>query len=106
MLSCKYDRYMMTTANMILETLGGNKFLAMTGAKNLVCGENMLMFAIPKNQSRGNKMRITMDATDTYTVEVFKIRGCECAKLAEREMVYAESLRNVFTTLTGMETAL
>lgn len=96
----------MKTAHTILETLGGNKFMAMTGAKNFVGGDNMLMFSLPKNQSKGNKMRITLDANDTYTVEVFKIRGVDFQTVASREMIYAESLRSVFTTITGMDVAL
>ena len=95
-----------TTAQTILKQLGGSRFLAMTGAKNLVGDSNMLMFSLPKNQSKGNKMRVTLDANDTYTVELFKIRGCDVSTLATREGVYFDSLQEVFTSLTGMYTAL
>jgi hypothetical protein len=32
----------------ILRQLGGNKFIAMTGAKNFVAGDGILAFRIPK----------------------------------------------------------
>jgi hypothetical protein len=94
-----------TTAQTILNQLGGNKFIAMTGAKNFVGSDKELMFQLPTNQSKGNKMRITLNA-DLYTVEVFKIRGVEVKTMASREMVYADQLRSVFTSITGLETSL
>lgn len=38
----------MTVANTILEQLGGSKFLAMTGAKNLLADGNTLLMTLPK----------------------------------------------------------
>ena len=37
----------MTIANTILEQLGGNKFIAMTGAKNFVSDGNTLRMTLP-----------------------------------------------------------
>jgi hypothetical protein len=96
---------MKQTAQTILNQLGGNKFIAMTGAKNFVGSDSYLMFQLPVNQIKGNKMKITVNA-DLYTVEVFKIRDVEVKTMASREMVYADQLRSVFTSITGLETSL
>ena len=38
----------MSTAKEILNQLGGNKFIAMTGARNLGATENSLCFKLPR----------------------------------------------------------
>ena len=47
-----------TIATTILQQLGGSRFIAMTGAKNLVAEENALIFRLPENwlswNSRGS----------------------------------------------------
>ena len=55
----------MKAANIILEQLGGNKFIAMTGAKNFVSDGNTLRMTLPKNRSKANRLYVTLDATDT-----------------------------------------
>ena len=62
----------MRIADIILQQLGGNKFLVMTGAKNLVADGNTLRMTLPKNCSRANRLYITLDADDTYTMRFFK----------------------------------
>ena len=44
----------MNIPNVILQQLGGNKFLAMTGAKNLVGDGNTLRMTLPRNGSKAN----------------------------------------------------
>jgi hypothetical protein len=92
----------LTVANTILEQLGGRRFIAMTGSKNFVGSQDKLTFSLAPNKSKGNKMRITLTPADDYTVEVFKIRGTEVKPLASVHGVYADSLRSVFESLTGM----
>ena len=58
----------MKVADIILEQLGGNKFLAMTGAKNLLADGNTLRMTLPKNRSKANRLYITLDPDDTYTM--------------------------------------
>lgn len=62
----------MKVAEKILEQLGGQKFLAMTGANHLVTDGNTLRMTLPKNASKANRLYITLDATDTYTMHFFK----------------------------------
>lgn len=96
----------MTVANTILEQLGGNRFSCMTGAKNFVGGENMLMFSITKANGGINKVRITLNANDLYDVEFFKMGKFDYKVIAEQSDVYADSLRAVFTAHTNLYTSL
>lgn len=96
----------MQVAQTILEQLGGRKFIVMTGAKNFVGDEKMLMFSLPKNASGANKVRITLTPTDLYDIEFFKIRGTTVTLLDAIEEVYAESLQDIFTERTGFLTRL
>ena len=59
----------MTIAATILAQLGNAKFIAMTGAKNFMGFGNGLSMQLPRNASKANRLKITLDATDTYTVE-------------------------------------
>lgn len=94
----------------ILTQLGGRKFLAMTGAKDLVGGEHMLMFALPRTREyvkEGiNKVKITLDPSDTYTVEYYKLRKMDATLITKDTGVYAEDLQRFFTEATGLATHL
>ena len=59
-------------ANEILNQLGGNRFIAMTGAKTLVHDDNSLRFRIGKNKSRANMIRITLNGLDLYDMEFIR----------------------------------
>jgi hypothetical protein len=98
----------METANTILQQLGGNRFLAMTGAKNLIGGERMLQFDMSSRLTRdkSNKMRITLSDLDLYTVETYRVRGLNCDVKSSVDGVYADQLRKVFTSVTGLDTSL
>ena len=98
----------MKVANEILRQLGGNRFIAMTGARMFVGSEDSLSFSIPGNITKNhfNKVRIVLKPTDTYTVSFFKIRGVHIDMISERTMVYADNLRDVFTNFTGLDTHL
>ena len=103
-LGCNED---LVIANTILQQLGGNRFAVMTGAKNFVGMSNGLMFGLRRGAKNGiNKVRITLDPSDTYTVEFYKIRGVNVSKVSESDMVYADSLRKTFESATGLYTSL
>lgn len=94
-------------AQTILAQLGGNRFMAMTGAKNLVASGNSLRFNLGKGAKGGaNLCTVRLDANDTYTVEIAKYRSLTVTKLDSRSDVYADSLRAVFTGMTGFYTIL
>ncbi len=97
----------MQIAQTILQQLGGNRFIAMVGARNLASvNGNALSFKVGRNSKGVTHVMITLAPADLYTVETFKCRGMEIAKLATVENVYAENLREVFTAQTGLDTSL
>jgi hypothetical protein len=94
-------------ANTILAQIGGNKFIVMTGAKNLVAGENFLQFSIGRGaKNKANMVKITLDADDTYTVEYFNYRKFEAKSVACNSGIYADKLQSEFTNATGFDTKL
>lgn len=96
-----------TAAQTILAQLGGNRFVAMTGARNFVGDTAALRFALPARLAKDgiNKVKVELVA-DTYTVTFWKLRGMDVKVVAEREMVYADQLRDVFTSVTGLRVSL
>lgn len=110
-----------TKAEIIFQQLGGNKFAVMTGAKHFVFGEDRLRFSIGRNESKTNRVEITLEADDTYTMKFtkvtpysFKIRKDGSFKetleseqtIEEYTGIYADVLQNVFTQVTGLYTRL
>lgn len=99
----------MTVANTILAQLGGHRFIAMTGAKHLLGDATSLQFAIGTGAKSGiNKVRVTLEASDTYTVRFYKMkrRGLDWTEVACESDVYADCLQRVFTSATGFDTHL
>jgi len=93
-------------ANTILQQLGGRKFIAMTGAKDLMGGPDFLAFRVGANPKRVNKVRITLNAHDYYDVEFFHLRNMKATLLSRVEDVSVDMLRDVFTQNTGLYTSL
>lgn len=93
-------------ANTILAQLGGNRFVAMTGATNLLGGNNTLSMKIGRNEKKVTHVRIALTPADEYHVEFLNIRGMKITRTALREHVQVEDLRRVFTTETGLVTSL
>lgn len=103
----------LTVANEILRQLGGNRFRAMTGAKNFLGDANSLAFSIPRVKSpKGgyvNKIKIFLTSDDTYRLQVFDInvrKQASWAPYATYSDVYAEDLQTLFTEITGLDTHL
>lgn len=97
-----------SVASTILEQLGGRRFSTMTGAKSFVSSGNSLRFKLPSNfAKRGiNLVTITLDPSDTYTVQFMKMRGMNVETIATRDGVYVEDLQRVFKSETGLDTSL
>lgn len=97
-----------SVADTILHQMGGQRFIAMTGAKSFVSDDKMLMFGLPANFARGgvNKVRITLQPNDLYTVEFFKIRGTNVKPIAKHADISVDRLRTVFTDETGLRVTL
>jgi len=92
----------------ILNQLGGGRFRAMTGAKNFTSGNRTLSFALPSHFATDgiNRVRIELMATDTYTLTFGKAHGVSFKELAVRAEVYNDRLREVFTSVTGLDTLI
>ncbi len=95
----------MTTAQTILAQLGGGRFTTMTGAKNLVQYENALAFRFPGCKD-ANYCAITLDATDTYTVEFKKVTTKAIKDIATYTGVYDSQLVPLFERKTGLATRM
>lgn len=96
----------MTIAATILAQLGGNKFVVMTGAKNLMSSGDALSMQLPRNSSKANRLKIRLDANDTYTMEFSRYANLDVKPVKSVAGVYADQLREIFTSVTGMDTAL
>jgi hypothetical protein len=97
----------MTVAQTILAQLGGNMFAMMTGAKGFVAGPDHLFFAVGRNAHGVNRVRVTLAADDTYTVEFYKMYKLELKPTVPAVTgVYADNLRQVFKQYTGLDTSL
>jgi len=97
----------------ILKQLGGNKFMAMTGAKEFGFCSRGLGFKIGRNSSKANYVQINYDqGKDLYTViftkNTFSNKTFEMTikELGKFEGVYCDKLQEIFTNFTGMDTHL
>lgn len=106
----------------ILSQLGGNKFIVMTGSKNFVADGNTLRMTLAKNGSKANRLHITLESDDTYTMHFFKYTaggwrvnhktGTVTEKKEKIEEVktfrgvYFDQLQELFTEVTKLYTRL
>lgn len=95
-------------AETILEQLGGNRFVVMTGARSFLADGNALRFRLPSNfASHGiNAVSVTLNGADTYDLVFSKARGSSVTEVASVTHVYADQLRDVFRSETGLDTTL
>jgi hypothetical protein len=92
-------------ADIIWRQLGRAR--VMIGAKQPMSdkGGKALYFRIGRNDKGVNWIRITLDPSDTYTMEFGKGAGA-VKVLSEIEGVYADQMASVITRHTGMYTSL
>lgn len=95
-------------AGIILEQLGGNKFMVMVGAHNLLCsdegcGTMMLKF---KGSNVANYLKITLTSMDLYNVEFGKIWGGKYKVVKSVDGAYNDMLVRLFEETTGLYTKL
>lgn len=99
-------------ADTTLAQLGGNRFIAMTGARDFTFdAAGTLTFRLPRGTTtnKATHVRVKLDTVlDLYTVEFLKYnaRALRCDLVSSHEMVYADSLRSLFTRATGLDTSL
>jgi len=97
-----------TIATETLQQLGGKKFMMMTGAKNIVCGDNgFLAFRLPRYAGlKINYVKVSLNEMDVYDVEFGQIRGMNYKQIKIVNGVYNDQLQTVFTAETGLDTSL
>ena len=99
-----------TIATEILNQLGGRMLLAMTGTKTLLYGDRDLTAKLGggARTARGTvtHLRVTLDASDTYTVEALRVRAGNCIVVESMEGIYNDMLRRVGEKLTGFSFSL
>jgi hypothetical protein len=95
-------------ANTILAQLGGGgRLRAMLGAETFVGSENSLSFRFKARAKNGsNGLYVRLDPSDTYTVEFVSVRASKRTVKASFEDVYAEDLRRLFESETGLYLSL
>jgi hypothetical protein len=94
-------------ANTILAQLGGNRFVAMTGAKQFLSTKDGLRFSLPSRFAKDgiNKIEISLTPWDTYNIKFYKVGpGPEykVTKISEVDNTYADNLRNIISERTGL----
>jgi hypothetical protein len=92
-------------AQTILAQLGGNRFAAMTGAKNFLRLDSGLQFDIPRANGI-RKVRVELNGNDLYDVTFYKVLGVNVSPVAELQDLYADQLQSNFTEQTGLYTRL
>jgi hypothetical protein len=97
----------MQIATTILQQLGGRKFIAMTGSHNFVTDGNTLFMTLRRNKAKAKWLRITLNSLDLYEMEFKKVNSkMDLITVASYENVYDDQLREIFTSVTGLETSL
>jgi len=97
-------------ARTILEQLGGNRFIAMTGARNFIGSESSLSFRIPGGggfcKDGINFVRIELTPSDTYRMSFARIRGDKLTAVAQHDDIHFDGLRELFERETGLATSM
>ena len=104
----------------ILNQLGGNRFIAMTGAKNFLATGDGLRFSIGRNASKANRVEIKLNGLDLYDIEFTKHRPFsikidhkkgevktieeQTTTIRKFEDIYCDQLQELFTEVTGLYT--
>lgn len=99
-------------ANTILQQLGGNRFIVMTGAKSFIAHDDGLSFSIGRNSKSINYVKIAIELNDLYTI-TFEKRSISTKtavltrKVIEQiENVYFDQLQSIFQNVTGLYTRI
>jgi hypothetical protein len=93
----------MTIAHEILNQIGGARFLAFTGSKNLVSTENGLMMKLTRNKLGASYLHIELNGLDLYDMTFIRIQGA-VKKVKCYNDIYNDQLEEIFTEATGLYT--
>jgi len=94
--------------NQTLQQLGGNRFIAMTGAKNLAVdkSKNELHMKIMRNSKGISHVRIRLTSMDLYDMEFLQVRAGKIKIKSKEKGVYGDQLAKMFKKNTGLNVRL
>lgn len=84
---------------------GFGRLRVMTGAHTFINHGDAVSFKV-KGSKAASFVKITLEADDTYTMLFGKIRKYELIKKQEFAGVYAENLKSIFESTTGLYLSL
>jgi len=93
----------------LLKQLGGNGFIAMTGAKNFIkIAEDTISFRLPINfaKNKSNLIKITLNEKDTYNIDFIRVRGLKFSSIKKEKDVFCDKVQEIFNYNTGLETKI
>lgn len=96
----------MTPAHEILQQLGGNKFVVMTGAKCSSDNDGNTLVVKFKGSKVANIMYVTLNGLDLYDVRISKYRGMNIKDVVSESNIYNDMLVSLFEQTTGLKTKL
>jgi hypothetical protein len=95
-------------AEIIMQQLGGSRFAAMTGARDIgFMSSGAVTFKIGRNPRGMTHCKVSLDRSrDLYTMTFYSGRALKIRVAAQVEGVYADQLAEVFTLHTDLLTSL
>lgn len=90
----------MSVAEVILQQLGGTRFITMTGAKEFIADNNALRFKLPRNGSKANYCRIELNSKDLYNMEFIKFTP---SRFYSKTFKYTEPKTEVLQTYCDID---
>ena len=93
-------------AKTLLQQLGGNKFMAMTGAKDFGIGSDGLHFKIGRNAKSISHVVINLSSMDLYDMKFLRVRAGKIKVVKKVKGVYFDMLGDIFKRYTGMNVRL
>ena len=94
-------------AKTLLKQLGGNRFMAMTGAKDFGIGKDGLHFKIGRNAKTISHVVIDYNrGKDLYDMKFLRVRAGKIKVVKKVEDVYFDQLGEIFKRYTGMNVRL
>ena len=91
-------------AQTIIAQMGGTRRLSLMVGASLFAGDDSSVMFSFKGSRKMNKCRVTLDASDTYTVEFFKFSPSKltCPVVEEISGVHCDMLVDIFESRTGL----
>jgi len=98
----------MNIASIILQHLGGHRFVTMTGAKafGVIADGKGLGFRIPKSKDGISHVEIILNGNDLYDMTFSKAMKTRMKPITTRNDISFDQLQEVFTSATGLDTHL